>query len=93
MLETVLQSVGSVRSGAVRRCSSDAPYGRTTNAEANTLISEIQFDLNSRDEIPKLLFGLQSIYSDDKLRKEVEAILKEIFPKNTKIGYQHKLGQ
>ena len=47
-----------------------------------TDISKIEFDLKSRDEIPKLLMGLQHIYSNKKVRKNVFKILEEIVPKN-----------
>ncbi len=46
-------------------------------------ISEIEFDLHSRDEIPKVLIGLQHIYSDAELRGEVFDILKDIIPEGT----------
>lgn len=45
-------------------------------------ISKIQIDLNSRDEIPQLLLGLQAIYSDRRIRDEVFSILERIVPKN-----------
>lgn len=45
-------------------------------------IADIQFDPNSRDEIPKLLRGLQSIYCDTKIRERVFAVLKEMIPEN-----------
>ncbi len=44
-------------------------------------IADIEFDLHSRDEIPKLLIGLQYIYSTVPLRKEVFDILRQIVPK------------
>jgi len=44
-------------------------------------ISEIDFDLRSRDEIPKLLMGLQHIYCTPELRSEVFKILEEMIPK------------
>ena len=44
-------------------------------------IADIEFDLQSRDEIPKLLMGLQYIYSTMPLRKEVFDILRQIVPK------------
>jgi len=47
-----------------------------------TDISKIGFDLKSRDEIPKLLMGLQYIYSNKKIRKKVFKILEGIVPKN-----------
>ena len=46
-------------------------------------IAEIKFDLKSRDEIPKLLMGLQHIYCNLELRDKVFKILEEIVPKNT----------
>jgi hypothetical protein len=45
-------------------------------------ISKIQFDLNSRDEIPKLLIGLQSIYTDKEVREKVSHVLMELVPSN-----------
>ncbi|MGK5093326.1 ISNCY family transposase [Deltaproteobacteria bacterium TL4] len=44
-------------------------------------ISRIEIDLRSRDEIPKLLLGLQGIYEDREVRKEVFGILEGIVPK------------
>jgi hypothetical protein len=51
-------------------------------------ISAIQFDLKSRDEIPKLLIGLRHIYNTPEIRGEVLKILSEIIPENicTKTG-------
>lgn len=49
-------------------------------------ISNIEIDINCRDEIPQLLMGLKAIYSDRKLRDEVFEILKGIVPKNTDAG-------
>lgn len=46
-------------------------------------ISKIEFDLRSRDEIPKLLMGLQYIYCTPELRDEVFQILEEIVPEGT----------
>jgi len=43
-------------------------------------ISKIEFDLRSRDEIPKLLMGLQYIYVTPKIRKQVFQILEKIIP-------------
>ena len=43
-------------------------------------ISEIEFDLRSRDEIPRLLMGLQYIYCTPEVRKEVFQILEEMIP-------------
>lgn len=45
-------------------------------------IVNIKIDLKSRDEIPQLLLGLQAIYSDRQVRKEVFSILKGIVPVN-----------
>ena len=46
-------------------------------------ISKIEFDLKSRDEIPKLLIGLQHIHSNRKIREKVFAILEKIIPAGT----------
>ena len=45
-------------------------------------VSQIQFDLRSRDDIPKILRGLQHLYMDAALRQKVFALLaSEIAPK------------
>ena len=44
-------------------------------------IAEIKFDLRSRDEIPKLLMGLQEIYCNRNVRNQVFAVLRDIIPK------------
>jgi len=44
-------------------------------------IANIKFDLQSRDEIPKLLMGLQYIYRTASIRKKVFEVLKQIVPK------------
>ena len=46
-------------------------------------ISQIKFDLRSRDEIPKLLMGLQYIYCTPEIRREVFKILEEMVPEGT----------
>lgn len=48
-------------------------------------ISQIQFDLRSRDEIPKLLMGLHHIYCTRELREEVFRILEEMVGKKVDI--------
>ncbi len=45
-------------------------------------IEKIVFDLQSRDEIPKLLIGLQSIYCDVDARFKVFKIIKNLIPRN-----------
>jgi IS5 family transposase len=45
-------------------------------------IADIRFDLRSRDEIPKLLMGLQSIYCNPDIRQQVFEVLTSIIPKN-----------
>ncbi len=45
-------------------------------------IGNIQFDPMSRDEIPKLLKGLQHIYLTDELRNNIFRILKDLTPKD-----------
>jgi len=49
-------------------------------------ISNIKFDIRSRDEIPKLLIGLQYIYSNTKIRKQIFEILKEIVPEKINVN-------
>jgi len=48
-----------------------------------TDITNIEFDLQSRDEIPKLLIGLQYIHSTPSIREKVSEILKQIVPKKS----------
>ncbi len=43
-------------------------------------LSEIEFDLKSRDDIPQLLRGLQYIFLTPRLREEVFQILDTLFP-------------
>ena len=45
-------------------------------------ICNIPIDLHCRDEIPQLLLGLQTIYSNRAVRDKVFSILNEIIPKN-----------
>lgn len=46
-------------------------------------IAGIKFDLKSRDEIPKLLIGLQAIYCNTETRHKVFAVLEKTLPKKT----------
>jgi hypothetical protein len=48
-------------------------------------IADIKFDLRSRDEIPKLLRGLQAIYCEKKLREQVFEVLAGIIPPHVDI--------
>ena len=43
-------------------------------------ISNIEFDTRSRDEIPKLLIGLQAIHDDLDVRNQVFSALRELVP-------------
>jgi len=45
-------------------------------------ISKIEFDPRSRDEIPKLLMGLQEIYCNRKVRDEVFTALRDLIPED-----------
>ncbi len=45
-----------------------------------TNIAEIEFNLKSRDDIPRLLAGLQHIHVTDPIRLEVFAILDSMIP-------------
>ena len=51
-------------------------------------IASVQIDLKSRDDIPKILLGLQSIYADCKTRKKIFQLLDKIQPTevNKKVG-------
>ena len=40
-----------------------------------TYIGNITIDLNSRDDIPRILLGLQSVYEDKQTRQEIEEVL------------------
>ena len=44
-------------------------------------IAKIEFDLQYRDKISKLLMGLQHIYSTKFIRDKVFEVLKQIVPK------------
>ena len=44
-------------------------------------IADVGFDLESRDEIPKLLMGLQHIYCETSIRKKVFNVVKDIVPR------------
>lgn len=48
-------------------------------------ISTITFDLRCRDEIPKLLMGLQHIYCTPELKEEVFGILEEVIPPGVRL--------
>ena len=45
-------------------------------------IANIKFDLRSRDEIPKLLMGLQEIYCNRNVRSQVFAALRDLIPED-----------
>jgi len=47
-------------------------------------IADIEFDLRSRDEIPKLLMGLQYIWCTPEVREKVFKILEKIVPADTR---------
>jgi len=44
-------------------------------------ISDIEFDIRSRDEIPKLLLSLQEVYCDLTARRQVFEVLVSLVPK------------
>ena len=46
-------------------------------------IVDIEFDLQSRDEIPKLMIGLQYIYGTPAIREKVFNVLKRMVPKKS----------
>lgn len=45
-------------------------------------ISKIEFDPRTRDEIPKLLKGLQEIYCNREVRDKVFTVLQDLMPEN-----------
>jgi transposase, IS5 family len=45
-------------------------------------ISGIEFDLRSRDEIPKLLMGLQAVYCNKEIREKIFILLEEAIPED-----------
>ena len=47
-------------------------------------LADIAFDLRSRDEIPKLLMGLQYIWCTPEVREKVFEILEKIVPGDTR---------
>jgi len=55
-----------------------------------TDISGIEMDLKSRDEIPKVLIGLQHIYCDRELREEVFGIPEKLTPEGVDPGNGRK---
>lgn len=48
----------------------------------SVIIPDIKFDKKSRDELPKILTGLQYIFTNNTTRKEVFDLLESIVPKN-----------
>jgi transposase, IS5 family len=48
-----------------------------------TEIDKIKLDIQSRDEIPQVLLGLQAIYRDTPLKNEIFRILESIVPDDT----------
>lgn len=63
-----------------------SPIMRVVKAHQMTLgevdISQIQFDLKSRDDIPRILRGLQHLYMNEPLRKTVFDLLEQEFQPN-----------
>jgi hypothetical protein len=49
-------------------------------------VADIEFDIRSRDAIPKLLKGLQHIYLNRSLRNQVLACLEKVIPQDTDIN-------
>ena len=49
-------------------------------------IAKIEFDLKSRDEIPKVLIGLQYVYCDEKIREEIFGKLHEVIPATVSVS-------
>ena len=49
-----------------------------------TPIDQIKIDMRARDEIPKLLLGLQHIFCNKELREKVFTVLETMVPENKK---------
>ena len=47
------------------------------------VIENIELDIRSRDEIPKLLLGLQEVYCNLTLREQVFEVLRKLIPSST----------
>ncbi len=47
-------------------------------------VSEVEFDPQSRDEVPEVLGGLQHIYNEPETRKEVFCVLEKLIPENVR---------
>jgi len=47
-------------------------------------IRKIEIDLKSRDQIPKVLLGLQYIYTHEEIRKPVFDLLEELIPEKSR---------
>ena len=45
-------------------------------------IAKIQFDLRSRDEIPKILIGLQQLYCNEEIRERIFQELMQLAPED-----------
>ncbi len=45
-------------------------------------IPKVKIDLKSRDDIPKLLLGLQNIYADNETRKKLFKVLEQLHKKS-----------
>ena len=46
-------------------------------------INSIQFDLNSRDDIPQILRGLQALYINEIVFEKMSALLEQVIPRET----------
>lgn len=68
-----------MREPAMRR------LGRFEPVLGRARIEEIEIDANSRDDIPAILLGLQSLYLDDALREAVFRLLQDRFGKDRKL--------
>lgn len=54
-----------------------------------TYIGDVKINLNSRDDIPRILLGLQSVYEDKQARQDIESVLASVLSdKQINIGRQ-----
>jgi len=62
-------------------------YFKTADTFVGSIdIAKIEFDLKSRDEIPKVLIGLQYVYCNEKIREEIFGKLQEVIPATVSVS-------
>ncbi len=49
-------------------------------------IDQVRFDIRSRDEVTKILLGLQDLYNNEHIRKSIFSVLEEMIPSKTSLN-------